>query len=170
MIVGQAVRHPVSTHPRYPLCHQVAREAMTDFSRIKMDIEPPIPIESLASSLGFQVVRLFTVGDEFSGLVSPRHKLIGINGNHHRHRQRFTIAHEVGHMLLKHPAESRCTVKEILLYNIEADACASELLVPQSLLSGWLRKTSQVSFLARLFDVSEEAIERKMRLLSPVAV
>lgn len=169
-MVNPAVRHMPSIHPRYPLCERVAREAVADFSRITMDLEPPIPVESLASSLGFQIVRLFTVGGEFSGLVSPRHKLIGINGNHHRHRQRFTVAHEIAHILLKHPPESRCTMKEITLYNIEADACASELLIPHSLLSGWLRKTSQVSFLARLFDVSEEAIERKMRLLAPVTV
>ena len=168
MMISPGVSQTTALRPRYPLCERVAREAVAEFSCIKTEVEPPIPVESLASSLGFQVVRLFTVADEFSGLVSPRHKLIGVNGNHHRHRQRFTVAHEIAHILLKHPAESRCSMKEIALYNIEADVCASELLIPQSLIAGWLRKTSQIPFLARLFDVSEEVIERKMRLLAPV--
>jgi len=115
--------------------------------------------------LGFQVLLLYTVGEEFSGLVSTRQKLIGINGKHHRHRRRFTTGHELAHIILKHPPESHCTSKEIELYNSEADECAAELLMPTHLLSQWLPNTKSISNLAYAFDVSEEAMMVKVRQL-----
>jgi Zn-dependent peptidase ImmA (M78 family) len=105
------------------------------------------------------------VGEEFSGMVSVRQKLIGVNGRHHRHRRRFTIGHELAHILLKHPPESHCTAKEIALYNSEADACAAELLMPANLLSRWLPITRSISNLAYTFDVSEEAMKVRLREL-----
>ena len=123
----------------------------------------PVPIDDLARALGFQVVLLFTAGDEFSGLVSPRQKLIGINGHHHRHRRRFSLAHEIAHILLKHPPESHCTPGEIASYNIEADLCASEILIPGDLLSPLLATTRNIIALSRMFDVSDEAMMRRLR-------
>jgi Zn-dependent peptidase ImmA (M78 family) len=91
--------------------------------------------------------------------------LIGVNGKHHRHRRRFTIGHELAHIILKHPPESHCTAKEIVLYNSEADACAAELLMPTDVLSRWLPLTQNVANLAYTFDVSEEAMKVKIQEL-----
>ncbi len=125
----------------------------------------PIDIERIAAAFGFAVVRIHSAGDELSGLVSPKHKLIGVNGNHHTHRQRFTVAHEIGHILLSHPPESRCTAKEIAEYNREADICASELLIPTQLLAPHLLETRTTSActLSKLFCVSEEAMALKIK-------
>lgn len=125
----------------------------------------PVDIERIAAAFGFSVVRIHSAGDELSGLVSPKHKLIGVNGNHHPHRQRFTIAHEIGHILLDHPAESRCTAKEIAECNREADVCASELLIPTQLLAPHLleTRTTATSTLSKLFAVSEEAMSMKIK-------
>ncbi len=125
----------------------------------------PIDIERIATAFGFSVVRILSAGDELSGLVSPRHKLIGVNGNHHPHRQRFTVAHELGHILLNHPPESRCTTKEIAEYNREADVCASELLIPTQLLAPHLleSRTTATGTLSKLFGVSEEAMSVKIK-------
>lgn len=161
--VAHKPRMMAGARPRYSLCERVAEHTVAEFSRPHGQLEPPIPVEALASSLGFQVLRLFSVADEFSGLVSLRHRLIGINGNHHRHRQRFTIAHEISHIALKHPPESHCTGRQIAVFNVEADACASELLIPQSLLARSFSRCSDASFLARIFDVSEEAMALKLR-------
>jgi Zn-dependent peptidase ImmA (M78 family) len=125
-------------------------------------LTPPIPVIDLAAWLGFQVVYLSLVEDEFSALVSTREKLIGINSRHHRRRQRFSICHELAHILLNHPSEARCSRKEIDLYNTEADECAAEILMPSNLLKQWLQQTQSISELARTFDVSEEAMTRKL--------
>lgn len=140
-------------------CVRAAQITLLKYSR-----EPfaaPVDIEYVASQLGFQVLRIHSAADEFSGLVSPKHRLIGVNGNHHRHRQRFTLGHELAHIILKHPPESRCAPKEIAKYNREADVFASELLIPTQLLTGYLSRTTATSMLSKLFDVSEEAMALK---------
>ncbi len=126
----------------------------------------PVNVDELATGLGFQVVRLFSVADEFSGIVSPKHRLIGVNGNHHRHRQRFTLAHELGHIVLEHPPESACSSLQVIECNREADIFASELLIPEFFLDELLLRTQSPAILARLFDVSEEAMIRKLRFSS----
>jgi Zn-dependent peptidase ImmA (M78 family) len=150
---------------RSRLCVDRAQETLQQFAANRGPLKPPIKIESVAEWLGFQVILLYSVGEEFSGLVSTRQKLIGVNGKHHRHRRRFTIGHELAHILLKHPPESHCTPKEIALYNSEADECAAELLMPSSLLSRWFPITKSVSNLAYAFDVSEEAMKVRVRQL-----
>lgn len=151
-----------SIETRHQLCMAAARDALHRFAGQLERSRLPVPIESLARSLGFQVIPLYTVAEEFSGLVSVRQQLIGTNGNHHHHRQRFSIAHELGHILLKHPPESHCTGKQIAFYNSEADECAAELLIPEPLLSRSLSRTRNISILAGIFDVSEEAMARKI--------
>ena len=148
---------------RSQLCTRVAQETLAQYAKGRRALKLPIRIEAVAEWMGFQVILLYTVAEEFSGLVSTKQKLIGINGRHHRHRRRFTIGHELAHILLKHPPESHCTAKEIALYNSEADACAAELLMPASLLSRWFPMTKNVSNLAFAFDVSEEAMKLMLR-------
>lgn len=146
---------------RSQLCIRCAREALGLLGEVAK--KPPIKIEALASTLGYQVVPLHSVDDACSAIVSTREKLVGINATHHRHRQRFSLGHELAHILLKHPPESRCTHREIALFNAEADACAAELLMPESLVKNWLSKTKNVAALARVFDVSEEAMRVRIR-------
>ena len=140
-------------------------DPLAEYSKRGSPLKAPVRIEDVAAWLGFQVITLYSVGEEFSGLVSTRQKLIGINGRHHRHRRRFTIGHELAHILMKHPPESHCTLKEIALYNSEADECAAELLMPSSLLAEWLSITKNTGNLARAFDVSEEAMSVRLKQL-----
>lgn len=155
---------------RSELCQAIANEVLREFARTGAVIKPPVPVEDLAGWLGYQIVPLYFVPDEFSALVSTKDQLIGVNGRHHRHRQRFSLCHELAHILLKHPPESRCTAKQITLYNIEADECASELLIPTELLVQRLKSTPHPAELARAFDVSEEAMRRKLAALAELTV
>jgi len=155
-----APMHPMGK--RTELCISAAADLLARFSAIHGPIVPPINVTELAAWLGFQVVYLSLVDDDFSALVSTREKLIGINSRHHRRRQRFSLCHELGHILLNHPPEARCGKREIALYNAEADECAAELLMPTNLLSAWLLCTRNPAELARIFDVSEEAMLRKL--------
>jgi len=156
----------VTTHrARTAFCTSVAQRTLADFQKDRGPLRAPIPIEQIAHWLGFQVIPLSTVDDEFAALVSIKDKLIGLNANHHVHRKRFSVGHELGHILLKHPPESRCATHEIRLYNAEADFCASELLIPQVILGEWLEKTRNPLELARIFNVSIEAMIRRVAQL-----
>src|SRR5882762_3540972 len=69
----------------------------------KLDIkEVPIPIEDIARSLNIRISRAPSA--EFSGLLIRKdgRALIGINSSEAPVRQRFTVAHEIGHFIL-HP-------------------------------------------------------------------
>lgn len=150
---------------RQDFCISTARSTLEAYRKAQGTLQAPIPIEKIASWAGFQVVFLSQVPDDFSALVSLNDKLIGINARHHHHRQRFSIGHEIGHILLKHLAESRCSAKEVALFNAEADLCASELLIPKQLLDEHIRKTQDPVELANIFDVSPEALSRRVEFL-----
>ena len=151
---------------RREFCTERAQEALTEYQKSHPPLEPPIKIESIAEWLGFQVVLLYTVGEEFSGLVSIPQRLMGVNGRHHHHRRRFTIGHELAHILLKHPPESHSSPKEVVLYNAEADECAAELLMPTPMLRQQLVTTKSIATLANSFDVSKEAMQVKLKTIN----
>ena len=140
----------------------VVEKLLAEFARTNGPLTPPVPVEEIARWLGYQVILLQTVDDECSAIVSTRDRLIGVNARHHHRRQRFSIGHELGHILLEHPPERKCTLREIALFNREADACASAILMPGFLLLPAIRKRSSTNRLARLFDVSEEAMKRRL--------
>lgn len=163
---------------RSSLCSAAARDLLQRYADANGRLRVPVRVDAIAGWLGYQVVLLYSVGEEFSGLVSIRQRLIGVNGRHQRRRRRFSVAHELAHILLKHPPESHCTAREITVYNAEADQCAGEILVPGQLLLPMVSTSWKLSALARTFDVSEEAMAVRLRelklitkepLLSPVA-
>ncbi len=63
----------------------------------------PVPIQKIAKSLGISL-NLEDVDDDLSGFLYRDEKrskvIIGANKSHHANRQRFTIAHELGHFFL----------------------------------------------------------------------
>ena len=69
---------------------------------------PPANVEQIAKRLGIEV-KFDSVDDDLSGFLYREPKtgraVIGVNANHHPHRQTFTIAHELGHYLL-HESET----------------------------------------------------------------
>lgn len=72
-------------------------------------------------------------------------------------RQCFTIAHELGHLLLGHAQRDR-------LEEDEADCFASALLMPDALLAVFTRRGIRLSeaFLVRTFAVSKSAAKNKL--------
>jgi Zn-dependent peptidase ImmA (M78 family) len=60
----------------------------------------PVPIDQLVDDLGFELVYKFFDDYDLSGTVirdASGHVVIGINTLHSYVRQRFSIAHEIGH-------------------------------------------------------------------------
>jgi len=114
--------------------------------------KPPVPVEEFAKRLGAEI-RYSPLEGEISGMVF-RHEdqvIIGVNSLHHPNRQRFTIAHEIGHMLLHKGVEVhvdrtfRINLRDDVSSQavdpeeIEANRFAAELLMPEHMLIGDLK-------------------------------
>lgn len=103
--------------------------------------EPPVPVSKIAEHLGAEI-REAPGDSDVSGMLfrDGRSIVIGINTAHHDNRQRFTIAHEIGHLVLHrspvyldtvHHRDTRAalgTDDE----EIEANQFAASLLMPAS--------------------------------------
>src|SRR3712207_1001226 len=63
--------------------------------------KPPVPVERLARLRGVQV-RYEPLEGDLSGMLfrEGNRAIIGVNALHPKARQRFTIAHELGHLEL----------------------------------------------------------------------
>ena len=139
----------------------------------------PVPIEEVASRLKLKISR--APSKDFSGLLIRKdgHALIGVNSSEAPVRQRFTIAHEIGHFMLhplkdtfvdyRHDHEKGApkTLKES-----EADMFAAALLMPRKTLikdfasiSKGLSDDEVRSILARRYEVSEDAMRYRLKNL-----
>lgn len=149
----------------------------------------PIPVEKIAKALGAQV-RFSPLDEELSGMIYIKDgtPIIGVNSLHHPNRQRFTIAHEIAHLVLhKELITAEVHVDKqfpILMRDqkaasgtdrveIEANQFASELLIPKSLLDEALQgkhfdidDDKPLEELAKKFRVSRQMLEFRMRNLS----
>ena len=77
--------------------YQEATRILEKFSVTK----PPVPVEKIARGLGAQI-RFSPLDDEISGMIFIKDDtpIIGVNSLHRPNRQRFTIGHEIGHLVL----------------------------------------------------------------------
>lgn len=96
----------------------------------------PVPIFEFLLMTGVEV--RFTALDELAGALIPGNAQnpagIIINSDQPYDRERWTAAHEVGHIVLRHdPVQQRCeTGRRFQPAEVQADQFASELLMPAS--------------------------------------
>lgn len=89
---------------------------------------------------------------------------IHYNENHSWHRKRFSIAHEIGHLLFN----TTCSDDSVASYDsdsmneTEANQFASELLMPLAFLKSDFKKGVDVKSLAWKYIVSQEAMGWKL--------
>lgn len=132
-------------------------------------VDPPIDIEALAVLCGVRVVR-HRFPKELSGLFVANEEgaVIGANKAQVGRRQRFTIAHELGHFLLRHhdrfhidlglgPEDGNAPFHDWRLER-EANDFAAHLLMPATLVRERFKRSSSVPELAADFGVSELAM------------
>lgn len=149
-------------------------EGLTDKVRTILEkigiTEPPVDVWKVAIFFGIKIIPYSQFPDKFSGTVvnQGNFTLIGINSNHSKNRQRFTIAHELGHFLLGHKIDD--TLKEELLdrpinQEREADEFAGELLMPRDFLKKDLENRKEkltIPLLAQQYSVSEQAMSIRL--------
>jgi Zn-dependent peptidase ImmA (M78 family) len=155
---------------------------------------PPVPVERLARDLGALVSYQPFDTEDISGLLYRSEgaaPVIGVNSSNSRLRQRFTIAHELGHLLL-HEGNG-LMIERLVRVNFrnatsgtatdaeesDANRFAAELLMPEDLLRRALeallagRSLSDVDLvkrLARRFEVSEQAMTYRLATLGILTV
>lgn len=150
----------------------------------------PIPVDDVAKRSGVILVA-FDLGEDVSGLLHMKEgsASIGFNPNESKLRQRFTIAHELGHYFL-HREDDKIfvdnenyyqsimfrTTKQLNLSDSdyqrekEANAFAAALLMPQNLIQKELKKyngydlsdNSMITELAKKFEVSIQAMSYRI--------
>jgi Zn-dependent peptidase ImmA (M78 family) len=149
----------------------------------------PIDVRKIASQLGLRVVEE-ELGEDVSGaLVSnPKRAAILVNSDHHDNRKRFTIAHELGHHVLRHQFEegghvhvdrgnyislrSKRASEGVDPKEVEANWFAASLLMPAALLRERAARIGaralhdqHVAQLAEEFSVSEQAMTIRLSTL-----
>lgn len=125
--------------------------------------KPPIDVEGLAESMGV-VIRRFTEPRDFSGALDRRETppVIWLRATDWEVRQRFTIGHELGHLVLH---EERVLWRDTTYLGdpqeIEANQFAAELLMPGHMVRILARSRDEAT-LARIFHVSPAAMSYRL--------
>src|ERR1041385_6572819 len=90
--------------PRRPRYARILREVTDILARGGVD-QPPVPVEKLAKILGAKVIAA-DFNNQVSGVLVRKNNeiIIGFAKEQAKTRQRFTVAHEIGHLVL-HDAE-----------------------------------------------------------------
>ena len=129
----------------------------------------PVPVDRVAAKCGVRVLD-WEFGPEVSGLLLDLDSgpVIGFNSYQSAGRQRFTIAHELGHHLLSHHENFHIDLASATAHGESANYSwrderaandfAAELLMPASLVIAAARTEPSVQALAQMFDVSREAM------------
>jgi Zn-dependent peptidase ImmA (M78 family) len=149
--------------------------------------EPPVPVEQMAEALGVQL-QFVPYENEMSGMLyrdkEREATVIGINSFHAPTRQRFSIGHELGHLMLhtqrlmfvdklfrvaSAPAETDVAHRR---EEIEANSFAAALLMPEQFIDDALHRyvargsglegEDLLRDLARRFAVSPEAMQYRL--------
>jgi Zn-dependent peptidase ImmA (M78 family) len=143
----------------------------------------PVDIEAIARHLRAQVVEE-KLDRSVSGMLyrDGEQVVIGVNSAHVDRRRRFTIAHEIGHLVLH---KGRPLVLDHVRVNfrdansstasdleeIQANAFAAEILMPRDQVIAGAKKLLEdrtiteaaiIEYLAQGFDVSDQAMEYRL--------
>lgn len=157
----------------------------------EMGIDGPlVPVKEIAEEHGV-LVQETRAEDDLSGFIyvdsETDETVIGVNKSHGKQRKRFTIAHELGHMLLHDfddlhvdrgfgvKLRNRVSSEGTDLEEKEANLFAAELLMPKDFIEDVfdeqgiemvdLEDEKIISSLAKIFDVSVQAMTFRLMYL-----
>lgn len=158
---------------------QLVEQALNDW-QVK---RPPVPVKRIAQALDLDLQFYSFDKQEFSGILVREGKksILGVNASHHPNRQRFTIAHEIGHFLLhegdrvfvdrSYNVSLRSSTSSLGtdVEEIEANTFASLLLIPERFLSKDLEAAEvdledrvSIAHLAKKYKVSHQAMTLRL--------
>ncbi len=146
-------------------------EGLTDKVRLILKrvgiTQPPVDIQRIADFFSIPILPYSKFPDSVSGMIVRENgkSVIGVNTNHPDVRQRFTLAHELGHYLSGH--DDWRIVEETFdkdsAKEQEANRFAAELLMPTDFLKADLKKGgSDIPQLAKRYQVSDQAMSVRL--------
>jgi Zn-dependent peptidase ImmA (M78 family) len=150
------------------LPRKLAKEVLAKYWDRKIPVDP----KALAEKLKAKVVgdNLNEVSGQFT--LSPSGPIIRYNAMEPLVRQRFSIAHELGHYVLAHGDAFRDTARNFTSgqfdrKEVDANRFAAEILMPEEAVNQLIRSDgiSDLSKLAREFHVSEAAMKYRLKNL-----
>jgi predicted RNA-binding Zn-ribbon protein involved in translation (DUF1610 family) len=141
-LVPASKARPVRSLPEY----KIARAAAQKLRREHSIAGPPYGLEALAHELGLEVV---TGSFKHDGLLVGSR--IELPQSATAEARRFALGHEIGHHVLGHDGERSKAEPE-------ANAFASELLIPRDELRAAIDAEPSARALARRFGVSRQAM------------
>lgn len=171
--------------PARPRYSRIEREVTDLLSRANVTVAP-VPVENIAALVGAKIT-YNNFENEVSGLLLRRKNstVIGVASEQPKARQRFTIAHEIGHLLLHEGEElhvdtnfrvnmrssASSTAEDVS--EIEANAFAASLLMPAEFLKKEINRieidvenSEQIEKLAAKYGVSVQAMTFRLINLS----
>ena len=144
----------------------------TDLRNIFGIDEPPVPVLRIASGMGIEIYYRENAGWDGALDIDERNMRarIFVEKNHPVTRQRFTVAHELGHVVMHpHTHVHRDTAGRMNSDNFiewQANRFAARLLMPEWMVRfAYNRVSTDVSQLARSFVVSREAMRIRLQSL-----
>jgi Zn-dependent peptidase ImmA (M78 family) len=149
---------------------------------LRHQLRSPVNVTGIAKELGVAVWELKTLPTAISGKIwrdahgGPSGFSIGVNSREPLSRKRFTVAHEIGHLLLHRRKLDAGIFEEDTMYRgtgmnsteeIQANQFAADLLMPMGLIHSLMAAgMTGVRDLAAELQVSEPAL--KIRLGFPI--
>ena len=171
--------------PRFSLARRKAKSLLRT-ANVK---SAPVPVEKIAEILG-ATIQFEPLSNDVSGMYFRQDdgsSIIGVNSAQALVRQRFTIAHEIGHLVLhdeqlhvdeSYPVRFRNSEssKATSAVEMESNRFAAELLMPLRMLRVEIdRLPDELSFeeairhLAQRFQVSEQAMSIRLSALNVIS-
>ncbi|HHJ4200033.1 ImmA/IrrE family metallo-endopeptidase [Aeromonas veronii] len=157
--------------------HKSSFETVLDY----MQADMPVNLDKLCDDLGIELSYV-AMDDDISGEIECRKNgrfAINVNKDHHPNRQRFTIAHELGHFihhrsligdgindnkLYRSTNQGKYFNQNITLgHEKEANTFAASLLMPREVVIECRRKGMSIKEMADYFRVSQAAMSYRLQ-------
>lgn len=155
----------VNLGARKKVAKQLAQKVIKDAKISSAPVSLQKVIEHLQTSINLTVMRA-DLTSKVSGLLvtctdmDKESMVIGFNPDKPWCHRRFTIAHEIGHIMMNHTCNKNMYDKS---HNeTEANNFAAELLIPTKLIKEDFKKIKNIPELSKLYRMSAEAISIKL--------
>ncbi len=161
---------------------QKIEKKANEILRLCKIFSPPVPVKAIITKLGLSVLS-YDLSDDISGIlvIENGKGSIGFNPQNSKTRQRFTLAHELGHYLFHYQSKSEVFIDRDFLVKFrsekiytaleikqeqDANMFAAALLMPREMLQAEFAKNDYNDFteiefitaIAKVFDVSIQAM------------
>lgn len=151
--------------PRKTSAKNLAKKLIKDTKIKEAPVSLRTVIEFIQTTHDLRVIA-HGFSDNVSGLLvkcttlDDEYFVIGFNENQPWCRRRFTIAHEIGHLLFGHTCNKTENNKDD--NEKEADIFAAELLIPKEILKRDFKATPKIDVLSKKYLVSQQAMSIKI--------